>query len=246
MEHTRRWMAPEWYRKGIFKDDEDEIALLADPTSSYIQSLAKGNIRKKNDVVHGAWFASVSGGKNPGDSTHTFTDTAFTTTAGTGGRTIVHDTTDSFVAGGTSSGLTIQKLRLAREAMLELKNDPNQRMYIGVAPRQLSDLLKQAELQSIDTNIVRALHSGVVNEYMGFTFILDYNITIGSSNDIDADTNVFELPCWTKEGMLYARHMSPIFGVDWLPRKQIWQISARSGMNAIRMDEDKVLKIECA
>jgi hypothetical protein len=45
--------------------------------------------------------------------------------------------------------------------------------------------------------------------------------------------------------MLFAKHESPIFNVDWLPRKQIWQISARVGMNSIRMDEDKVLAIEC-
>jgi hypothetical protein len=87
--------------------------------------------------------------------------------------------------------------------------------------------------------------AGVVNEYMGFRFIKTNRIVIGSGNDVDTDTSVFELPVWTKEGMLFARHESPIFNVDWLPRPQIWQISARVGMNAIRMDEDKIIKIEC-
>ncbi|KKL09852.1 hypothetical protein LCGC14_2561700, partial [marine sediment metagenome] len=63
--------------------------------------------------------------------------------------------------------------------------------------------------------------------------------------DVDSDTSVFELPVWSKEGMLFARHQSPIFNVDWLPRPQIWQISARVGMQSIRMDEDKIIKIEC-
>jgi hypothetical protein len=105
--------------------------------------------------------------------------------------------------------------------------------------------LLQAETQSIDTNMIRSLVAGVVNEYMGFRFVITNNIVIGSSNDVDADTSIFPCPVWTKEGMLFARHESPIFNVDWLPRKQIWQISARAGMEAIRMDEDKVLKIEC-
>jgi hypothetical protein len=109
----------------------------------------------------------------------------------------------------------------------------------------MSDLLLQAETQSIDTNIIRSLYAGVVNEYMGFRFVITNNIAIGSSNDVDSDTNVFGCPVWTKEGMLFAKHQSPIFNTDWIPRKQIWQISARVGMNAIRMDEDKVLKIEC-
>jgi hypothetical protein len=80
---------------------------------------------------------------------------------------------------------------------------------------------------------------------MGFRFVKTNRIAIGSSNDVDADTSVYELPVFTKETMLFARHETPIFNVDWLPRKQIWQISARCGMNAIRMDECKIIKIEC-
>ena len=109
----------------------------------------------------------------------------------------------------------------------------------------MSDLLREAETQSIDTSIVRSLHAGVIHEYMGFRFIVTNQITLGTTNDIDGDTNIYDVPVWTKEGMLFARHESPIFNVDWLPRKQIWQISARTGMQSIRMDEDKVLKIEC-
>ena len=245
MEHTRRWISPEWYRKGIFVDKEDDIALLMDPTSSYIQALGLGEVRKENDVINAAWFGTVQGGKLPGDSTYSFTNSVFTETAGTGGRTIVHDAKNNYAAGGTSTGLTIEKLILAREALIQLKNDPNEEMYIACNPRQLSDLLRQAETQSIDTNIVRSLVNGSITKYMGFNFIIDYNISLGSSNDADSDTNVYELPCWTKTGMLFARHQTPILGVDWLPRKQIWQVSARTGMNAIRRDEDRVLKIEC-
>ena len=36
MTHNRRWIYPEWYRKGIFVDTEDDIALHTDPTSSYL------------------------------------------------------------------------------------------------------------------------------------------------------------------------------------------------------------------
>lgn len=246
MEHTKRWMYPKWSRKGIFMDSEDEVALHTDPTGSYIQSLAKGVMRKKNDRIHAAWFASVTGGKNPGDSTHSFVDTAFTTTAGTGGRTIVHDARKDYSTGGVSTGLSVEKLILAREALLQLKNNPNQKMYIGVNPRNISDLVREAVTQSIDTSEVRSLAAGTISKYSGFEFVIDYNITIGSSNDIDADTNVYECPVWVKEAMLYAQHQGPIIKVDWIPRKQIWQLSARVGQNAIRMDEDKVLKIECA
>ena len=245
MDHTRRWISPEWYRKGIFIDKEDDIALLMDPTSSYITALGKGEVRKENDVINDARFGDVSGGKLPGDDTYSFSNLAFTNVAGTGGRTILVDAANDFSASGTDTGLTIEKLILAREALVELKNDPNEAMYIGVNQRQLSDLLRQAETQSIDTNIIRSLVNGSVTQYMGFNFIVDYNIQLGSANGVGGE-NVYECPVWTKEGMLFARHQTPILGVDWLPRKQIWQVSARTGMNAIRMDEDRVLKIECA
>ncbi len=243
--HNRRWITPKWYRKGTLVDKEDDIALHTDPTGDYIQALAKGVIRKENTVITAAFFANVNGGKLPGDATYVLEDALYTTSTSAAGRTIAHDTTSAFLGGGVSTGLTIEKLTLARQALEELENDPDDMFYIAVAPKQMSDLLREAETQSIDTNIVRSLVAGVVNEYMGFRFVITNNIVIGSSNDVDGDTSVFECPVWTKEGMLFARHESPIFNVDWLPRPQIWQISARAGMNAIRMDEDKVLKIEC-
>ncbi len=245
MTHNRRWITPEWYRKGIFVDKEDDIALHTDPTGDYIQALAKGAIRKENEIITAAFFANVDGGKTPGTDTYILQDALYTTATSAAGRTIAHDVQSDFTAGGVSSGLTIEKLILARQAMEELYNDPDDMYYIACAPKQMSDLLREAETQSIDTSIVRSLVAGVVNEYMGFRFVKTNQITIGSSNDVDADTSVYELPVWSKEGMLFARHQSPIFNVDWLPRKQIWQISARIGMNAIRMDEDKIIKIEC-
>ncbi len=245
MTHNRRWITPTWFRKGIFVDKEDDIALHTDPTGDYIQALAKGVIRRENITITNSFFSDVTGGKTPGVDTFVFSETVYTTSTSAAGRVLVHDVQSDFTAGGVSSGLTIEKLILARQALIELYNDPDDLFYIAVNPKQMSDLLREAETQSIDTNVIRSLVAGVVNEYMGFRFVVTNRILIGSTNDVDSDTNVYKVPVWTKEGMLFARHQSPIFNVDWLPRKQIWQISARTGMNAIRMDEDKVLQIEC-
>jgi len=247
MTHNRRWITPKWARKGIFVDKEDDIALHTDPTSDYIKALAKAVIRKENKTITDAFFANVSAGKTPGTDTVTLNDSlyVYSTRITTGGRTMAHDVQSDYTAGGVSTGLTIEKLILSRQALLELENDPDAMFHIACAPKQGSDLLREAETQSIDTNIIKSLVAGVVNEYMGFRFVFTNRIVIGSSNDVDADTSVYELPVFTKETMLFARHESPIFNVDWLPRKQIWQISARCGMNSIRMDECKIIKIEC-
>ena len=243
--HNRRWMSPVYYRRRIFVDDEDQIALLADPTSSYIQALAKAAVRIKNDVIYAAFDANVKGGENPGDDTYVLSDTIYTLPTAIG-RTIVHDTTNAFAAGGVSTGLTIEKLILVRQALVELHNNPNQVFNLAIAPQQMSDLLREAETQSIDTNIIRSLVNGDIQHYMGFKFVTDFNIVKGSSNDIDADTNIFPCFAWAKGGMLFAQHQSPMFKVDWHVDKQVWQIAARAGMNAIRMDESSVIKLECA
>ena len=242
--HNRRWIYPRWFEKAIFVDKLENIAMHTDPTSDYIRALAKGAIRTKNDVIYAAFEANVRGGKNPGDDTYAFNDAVWDESS-EGGRTIVHDTTDGFAVGGTSSGLTIEKLILAREALVTLKNDGNQMFNLVCNQRQISQLLREAETQSIDTNMVRALAAGTITEYSGFRFLVDWNITVGSSNDIDADTNIYPCYAFTSDAILYAQHEAPMFKVDWLPRKQIWQVYARMGAHAIRMDEDKIVKIEC-
>lgn len=244
MTHNRRWIYPRWFRRAIYWDPEDSIAIIADPTSDYIQALAKGVIRTKNDVIYAAFEGNVNGGTNPGDDTFAFNDSAFSS-ASEGGRTIPHDTTNAFAAGGTSKGLSIEKLILAREALTTLKNDPNQTYHLVCSQRQISDLLREAETQSIDTNVVRALHAGMINEYHGFRFHVDWNIALGSSNDIDSDTNIYPCYAYAQGAILFAQHEAPIFTMDKLPKKDIYIIKAKVGMNAIRMDEDKIIKVEC-
>jgi len=247
MDHNRRWIAPRWFRKGIFWDPEDGVALFSSILPGYIRALGKGVTRTKNDIIYAAFEASVQGGKDwaaSGADTYAFNDAAFDSSS-EGGRTIVHDTTNAYAVGGTSSGMTIEKLVLAREALVQLKNDPNEVFNIVCSQRQISQLFREAETQSLDTSPFRSLADGHMMQFHGFRFIVDYNVTVGSSNDIDADTNIYPCYAFTNDALLFAQHERPIFNVDWLPRKQIYQISARVGMCAARMDEDKIIKIEC-
>lgn len=244
IDHNRRWLFPQWFEKGVYVDDLDKMMLLTDPTSNYMKEIKNGVVRKKNDVIYAAFEATVQGGKDYGDDTYAFNDAVFSSASG-GGRTIVHDATNAFAVGGTSSGLTIEKLILAREALSDLHNDPNQIFNLVCSQRQISQLFREAETQSIDTSPFRALADGKMMPFHGFRFMVDYNVKLGSSNDIDLNTDIYPCYAFTSDAILYAQHTTPIFNVDWIPRKQIWQLSCRCGMNAIRMDEDKVIKIEC-
>lgn len=246
MVHNRRWMFPEWYRKGIFVDKEDEIMEHTDPSGDYIKALANGVVRLKNDVIHASFFANVKGGKNPGDATYSFKNTLITTVK-EGGRTIPHDCVDEeFAKGGVSSGLTLNKLQMATRAYGELFVNLNGPRYIGVTHKHINDLIFEAKTQSRDTSPLQSLALGDISRWGGWNFVIDYNIIKGTNNDIDGDTDVYELPVWVPEGMLFAQHNVPQFSIDRLPRKGlfVFQIAAQCGMNCIRMDEDRVMKIE--
>jgi hypothetical protein len=249
MVHNRRWMFPEWYRKGIFVDNEDAIMEHTDPSGDYIQALANGVVRLKNDVIHDCFFKDVKGGKQPGDDTYSFNNVLMAPTTEQGGRTIPHDCVEKeFSEGGTSSGLTLNKLQMATRAFGELKVNLNGPRYIALTHKHINDLIFDAKLQSVDTSPYKALAAGTIPgmTWGGWTFVIDYNIALGTTNNINSNVNVYELPVWVPQGILYAAHSAPRFGVDRIPRKglDVHQILAQIGMNAIRMCEDRVLKIE--
>ncbi len=246
MVHNRRWLYPEWYRKAIFVDREDEIMEHTDPTGDYIQALANGVVRLKNDVIHGSFFADVKGGKEPGDDTYSFNNSLIAPTTAQGGRTIVVDLVEEeFTAGGTVSGLTLNKLQMATRAFGELKVNLNGPRYIACTHKHINDLIFEAKTQSRDTAPLQSLALGTISKWGGWSFVIDYNITKGTSNGVGGQ-NVYELPVWVPMGMLFAQHATPQFAIDRLPRKGlfVYQIAAQCGMNCIRMDEDRVLKIE--
>lgn len=243
----RRWIFPEFYYDAKLVDKQDQIAQHTDPTSAFMTGQIYAIEREKRDIIIASFDATVTGGKNPGDvaAGYPFTNTAMSNAAG---RTIVHDTTKDGAAGGESTGLTVEKLILIREKFATLGNDAGIKPYLACSFRQKSDLLRQAELQSSDTSEVKALVDGKISSYMGVNFVETNAIVIGASNDIDANTNVYECFAWLPEGIRAAFHLAPSFRVDYLPEKvgNTWQIKVDFGGNAIRTHEDMVLKIECA
>jgi len=249
-EFRRRWWSPRWfYPDPKLVDKQDAIAQHADPTSAFMRNMVYAIERQKRDVVIAAMDKTVVGGKAPGDVSggYTFTNTAITNATG---RTIVHDTDLSGAAGGTSAGLTTDKILLARKKFSDLGVDIGAPMNFVGSFQQVMDLRRRAELQSNDTSTVQALMKPQIPDgLMGVNkWIITNSITIGSSNDVDSDTNVFACFFYIPEGIMYAAQTAPTFSVDKLVDRvgDTWQIRADFGCNAIRMHEDLVLKVECA
>ena len=82
----------------------------------------------------------------------------------------IHSNSKLVASGG--AGLTVQKLIRAKHILNKgLLGRPN-KFYLLCSQQQITDLLKDTRIQSIDYNTVRALVAGEVNSFMGFTFVV--------------------------------------------------------------------------
>ena len=246
----RRWWSPRWfYPDPKLVDKQDAIAQHADPTSAFMRNMMYAIERKKRDVIIEAMDKTVVGGKAPGDVSGGYTFDTTNAISVAAGRTIVHDTDLSGAVGGTSTGMTAEKIILAQTKFSDLGVPDGSPINFCCSFRQIADLRRRAELQGTDTSTIQALmQRRIPDGFMGINkWIVTNSITIGSSNDLDSDTNVFECFFWIPEGIMYSAQTAPTFAVDRLPDRvgDTWQIKADFGCNAIRMHEDLVLKCEC-
>ena len=153
--HDRRRVSLRDFDWAELIDRPDRIRLLIDPTSPYSQNASYALGRKMDEIILEAMFNSVSTGKT-GSSTVTFP--------------AAQQIAVNFVESGSAanSGLTIGKLRKAKQMLDASETDPADPRYIVVTAKQVTDLLQTAEVTSADFNSIKALVQGDVNTFMGF------------------------------------------------------------------------------
>ena len=139
-------------------DQQDRVRTLIDPTSSYALSTAYAMGRSMDDEIIEAVSGNAFGGE-------------------TGSTTIALPSAQKITESGTA-GLTIAKLRTAKETLDSASVDPSLPRTIVVGPRQITDLLGTTEVTSSDFNTVKALANGEINQFMGFNFIVSNRLAI--------------------------------------------------------------------
>ena len=209
-------------------DRKDRIRMLIDPTSPYAQNAAYALGRSMDDVIIENMFGTAYTGK-------------------TGATSTVHDVTNNrtgaqFVETGSpaDSGLTLAKLRNVRQKLVANFNDKSEARYIALSALQMTDLLANATIQSIDTNEVKALVHGEVDMYMGFKFIECERLLTRSSGTHR------RLPAWVHSGMVFASAAE--INAEIGPRRDkrnSTQVYVSSSFGAVRMEENKMYEIEC-
>ncbi len=161
--HNRRWVTMLDYEWADLIDDADRLKVMNDPASAYSRNAAMAMGRAMDDEVIAAFLGTSVTGE---DATGTVTF------ANDGGTTIA-------VAG---TGLTVEKLRNAKQVLDANENDPDEERFLACSARQIRDLLEETEVTSSDFNTVKALVQGDVDTFMGFKFIRTERLTTSSGD----------------------------------------------------------------
>ena len=219
--HMRRRVSSSPYNWADLVDNTDKLRMLADPTGPYTMNAVMAFNRAVDQIIIDAFFDDAWTGKE-------------------GKTRVAFPTSQVIPAGGT--GLTIDKLIATKkrfwqnEALGEMDEVP---LYMAVTSTQLENLLKTTQVTNADYNTVKALVRGDVNSFMGFEFI--------RTERLAWNNNIRDCVAWVKDGMLLA--VAEDITVKGGPRPDknySQQIYVEMDMGATRMDEKKVVKVQCA
>ena len=215
--HARRRVSLVDYEYADLIDNQDKIRTLIDPTSAYASAAAYALGRAQDDEI----IAALSG-------------TAFT--GETGSTSTPLPSSQKITESGTA-GLTIAKLRSAKEILDAASVDPSIARYIAVSPKQITDLLGTTEVTSSDFNSVKALANGEVNSFLGFNFIVSNRLTSASSKRLCL--------VWAMDGCKMAIGQDLMTRIDERSDKgYAHQVYVCQSIGATRMEEDKVVTIQ--
>ena len=228
--HARRRVTLADYEVADLIDDQDNLRMIVDPTSTYAQAQAFAIGRAMDDVIISAATGTASTGETGG--------TSVTLSGYNSGSQIVAATVRA--SGSGSTGLNIEKLRQAKFLMDNASVDPSIPRVIVVGPKQIQDLLATTEITSSDFNTVKALAQGQVTDFLGFNFVPSTRLSLDSSTDV---RSCF---AYAVDGLLLAVGKDLHVRIDERPDKSYaTQVYAAMSIGATRMEEDKVVQIEC-
>ena len=215
--HSRRRVSMVDYEYADLIDKQDQVRTLIDPTSSYAQAAAFALGRSMDDEI----IASVSGNAFSGE---------------TGSSTVPLPSAQKITESGTD-GLTLAKLRSAKEKFDSASVDPSIQRYLVVGPNQISDLLNTTQVTSSDFNTVKALVNGEINQFLGFTFVTSNRLSIASSKRLCL--------AYAGDGIKLALGQDIMTRIDERSDKgYATQVYVCMTMGATRMEEEKVVTIE--
>ena len=215
--HSRRRVSLVDYEFADLIDDLDKVRMLVDPTSTYALAAAYAMGRAMDDAIITAATGSAD--------------------TGVAGGTAVALPSSQIIAEAGTTGMTIAKLREAKEIIDLADVDPSLPRHIIVSPKQITDLLGTTEVTSSDFNTVKALAQGDINSFLGFNFVV--------SNRLNVATQIRDCIAFVSDGIGLAVGKDSTARIDERADKgYATQVYYSAAFGATRMEEDKVVKIQ--
>lgn len=222
--HKRRSVSAKTYRVADLVDVPDLIRTLNDPTNAYSQAFAAA----LNRAIDREIAAAALG-------------TAYTGETGTG--TVALPAGQKIAAGG--AGFTLAKLR---DVMKRFKAAnaimPGDDLYVAWTSSQEDEFMDTAEVKSVDYNTQKVLVSGGIEGFYGFKFIRLEDAADGALLPKSGSTR--SCFAWAKSGLLLGLGQDITAKIDPIPAKNYAvQVYASMDIGATRMQEEKVVQIDC-
>ena len=212
--HSRRMLTIKDYAGAVMLDHQDNIKMLIDPTNNYAKKLANGMGRKVDDIILEALYGAAASGSD-------------------GGTPVAFDTSGQQIA-ASATGLTFEKLNAVKRIFMANEYDGPLTLITGAAG--LEDLLAESEIQSFDTNTVKALVRGEVDTFMGMKFVINNRIA-----DVSGEKNALVFaPEALKLGMASDLKVDIDKRTD---KNNNLQVLVRSSFGAVRLEEELVASI---
>jgi hypothetical protein len=142
--------------------------------------------------------------------------------------------------GGTDTGLNVAKLRAAKK-LLDKNNVPMDNRHIIIHANSLASILGETAVTSADFNTVRALVSGELNTFLGFTFH-----TIGDRAEGGLPIANTERKLWAfhRDAIGYAEGIAPRTEINYIPEKTSFLVNAVFSAGAIAIDAEGIVEVQ--
>lgn len=229
---VRRWVFPQDYELDQYIDTFDELKTIVDPKSDYVMNASMAIGRAYDDNIIQAAIGTAQIGTDNGSLTpETFDTTKF-------------QVLDTFGAGSTSVGLTVDKMietkRILRHYHNDLDSDP---LTFVMGSQQEADLLNQVEVVSTEFNDKPVLTDGRLTRFLGFDIVvlerLSTQVASGSGATV---RNCF---AFVKSGLYLG------IWADMVNRATIrndlssepWDLYTKASFGATRMQPGKVIEV---
>jgi hypothetical protein len=174
---SRRFLTASSYHWNATMDRNDKLNLLTDPTSHFPKMAGWAMGRQQDRVIIKAFAGLVRAGRTGSnvinfDIANNLVPVGFKVTdADLTLNAQVSAVENKDIILQKRAGLTVEKLIKAHHILKKRSFGMYDKLYLLCSSNQISDLLGDPQITNYDYNNVRALVSGEINSFLGFTFI---------------------------------------------------------------------------